>query len=66
MQITLNGAPREVSDDSMLSDLIATLDIGNRRFAVEVNAALVPRSEHATHRLRTDDQIEIVQAIGGG
>ncbi len=66
MQITLNGDPREVPDDSMLSDLIATLDIGNRRFAVEVNAALVPRSEHATHPLRADDQIEIVQAIGGG
>lgn len=66
MQITLNGEPREVSDSSMLADLIATLDIGSRRFAVEVNAALIPRSEHATHQLQTDDQIEIVQAIGGG
>ena len=66
MQITVNGDRREVPDDSTLSDLIDALQMPGRRFAVEVNEELVPRSEHATHPLRADDRVEIVQAIGGG
>ena len=66
MLIMLNGDRYEVRDNSTLSDLLATLDMQNRRFAVEVNEELIPLSEHATHPLRSNDQVEIVQAIGGG
>ena len=66
MHILLNGEAREVPQDSTLSDLLATLDLQNTRFAVEINAELVPRSEHRSHRLRLDDRVEVVQAIGGG
>jgi len=66
MLIMLNGDRHEVPDNSTLSDLLATLDMQNRRFAVEINEELIPRSEHATHPLRANDQVEIVQAIGGG
>ena len=66
MLIMLNGERYEVPDNSTLSDLLANLDMQNRRFAVEINEELIPRSEHATHPLRANDQVEIVQAIGGG
>lgn len=66
MQILLNGETRELAEDARLGDLIATLDLQDRRFAVEVNEELIPRSEHAQHRLQRDDRVEIVQAIGGG
>ena len=66
MLIMLNGDRHEVPDNSTLSDLLANLDMQNRRFAVEINEELIPRSEHATHPLRANDQVEIVQAIGGG
>jgi len=66
MQILLNGEARELADDTLLSDLLATLDLQTKRFAVEVNEELVPRSEHAGHRLHAEDRVEIVQAIGGG
>ncbi len=66
MLIMLNGDRYEVRDNSTLSDLLATLDMQHKRFAVEVNEELIPRSEHATHPLRSNDQVEIVQAIGGG
>jgi sulfur carrier protein len=33
---------------------------------VEVNQAIVPRSQHDTHALRHGDKVEIVHAIGGG
>jgi len=66
MHIQLNGQPAELPENSSLSDLLATLDLQNRRFAAEVNEELIPRSEHASHMLRADDRVEIVQAIGGG
>ncbi len=66
MQIVVNGTPREVEPQMPLVDLLATLDLGERRFAVEVNETVVPRSRHAQYRLAAGDRVEIVQAIGGG
>ena len=66
MQILLNGEPRELAEGSTLAQLLGTLDLGNRRYAVEINETLVPRSEHADHVLCSDDRVEVVQAIGGG
>ena len=66
MQIVLNGDRHEVPDDATLADLLATLELHQRRFAVEINEELIPRSEHASHALKADDRVEIVQAIGGG
>jgi sulfur carrier protein len=66
MHILLNGKRHEMREDTSLAALLATLDLQNKRFAVEVNEELIPRSEHAAHALHTDDRVEIVQAIGGG
>ena len=66
MHILLNGEPKEMPENNTLSDLLVTLDLQNKRFAVEVNEELVPRSEHVNHVLHANDRVEIVQAIGGG
>lgn len=66
MHIQLNGEPAELPENCSLSDLLATLDLQNKRFAAEVNEELIPRSQHASHMLQADDRVEIVQAIGGG
>mgnify|MGYP001553682484 CR=1 FL=1 len=66
MQILVNGEARQIANDSSISQLLSTLELDGRRCAVEVNAILVPRSEHDQHRLQLDDRVEIVQAIGGG
>ena len=66
MTIFLNGACRPVSEGAHLSDLVDELSLAGQRFAVEVNAELVPRSRFAEHRLNPDDRVEIIQAVGGG
>ncbi|MCB1801148.1 MAG: sulfur carrier protein ThiS [Gammaproteobacteria bacterium] len=66
MRIVLNGEAREVADGTTLAGLLASLDLAGKRFAVEINEELVPRSEHPAYRLQDADQVEIVQAIGGG
>lgn len=66
MNILLNGEEHEVADDATLAQLLATLNLADRRYAVEINETLIPRSTHEKHALHADDRVEIVQAIGGG
>ncbi|HTT07561.1 MAG TPA: sulfur carrier protein ThiS [Gammaproteobacteria bacterium] len=65
MQLTVNGRPVETPEDCVLQTLLQRLAVSGR-FAVEVNAEIIPRSSHADHRLRPGDRIEIVHAVGGG
>lgn len=66
MKILLNGAERDLPDHSSITDLLQASGYGERRVAVELNRAIVPRSRHAEQRLSEGDQVEIVHAIGGG
>ncbi|WP_373507810.1 sulfur carrier protein ThiS [Thiocapsa sp.] len=66
MQIILNGAVTEVAEALTMAELIAQLQLADRRLAVEVNAELVPRSRFGKHRLAPQDRVEIIHAVGGG
>ncbi len=66
MQIYLNGEERQFSENISMSELVQQLDLGEQRFAVEVNEELVPRSTFGQYRLQQGDRVEIVHAIGGG
>ena len=66
MQIQLNGEATEVADAITLTQLIDHLGLAGKRLAIEVNREIVPRSEHAEHRLKVGDTVEVVVAIGGG
>jgi sulfur carrier protein len=65
-RILLNGEPRELEPDSSVAQLVEQLGLAGQRVAVEVNEAIVPRSEHGTRLLREGDRVELVRAIGGG
>jgi len=66
MHIFINGEQRDTEQPLTLSVLVDQLQLEGERFAIEVNQELVPRSSFAEHQLAAGDQIEIVQAIGGG
>jgi sulfur carrier protein len=66
MEITLNGDPMELPDGATAAELVAQLGLSERRYAMEVNGELVPRSAHSAHRLMPGDRVEIVHAVGGG
>ena len=63
--ITLNGESQQ-TDSRSLADLIEQLNLQGKRFAVEVNQQLVPKSRLATTLIQPDDCIEIIHAVGGG
>jgi len=66
MEIILNGETRDVPDGLTADGLVALLGLTGRRYAMEVNGELLPKSTHAAHLLAPGDRIEIVQAVGGG
>ena len=66
MRVYINGEAQEFSSPLFLSDLITQLDLPPSRIAVELNRAVVRRSDWLTTELRDDDRIEIVHSVGGG
>ena len=66
MQILLNGEAYVAEPGITVSGLLDQLELAGKRVAVEVNQELVPRSEHLDRQLNAGDQVEVVQAIGGG
>jgi len=65
MQITVNGDPTTVEDGSTIEALLALLQIGRERVAVEVNMNIIPKSAYDTHVLLNGDNVEIVHFVGG-
>ncbi|MGQ0697457.1 MAG: sulfur carrier protein ThiS [Panacagrimonas sp.] len=66
MRLFVNGSSLELAGTPTLSILIDSLRLGAKRFAVELNGEIVPRSQHSQVALNEGDRIEVVQAVGGG
>lgn len=66
MTIVLNGDKQQVNDNTSISQLLKSLNLENRRLAVEINQQIIPRSDFDQCILNELDKVEIVQAIGGG
>lgn len=66
MTVIVNGAPRELPDDSTISDLLKRLELDRDGIAVAVDLQVVPRTQHAHTRLRDGSKVEVIRAVGGG
>jgi len=66
MNIIVNGEPQQLPEPMTVADLLETRGLAGKRVAVERNGEIVPKSRHAETALASDDQIEIVVAVGGG
>lgn len=66
MNIYINGEVLTLALNISIQDLVNELDLGNKRFALELNQAILPRSLYAQTSLNEGDQIEIIHAVGGG
>ena len=66
MKLKVNGEQREFESLSTLDELIAAMQLADRRIAVEHNQQIIPRGRFAEVALNDQDEIEIIHAIGGG
>lgn len=66
MIITLNGVATE-SRAGTVAELLADVPgPAPDGVAVAVNGEVVPRGDHATHRLVEGDVVDVVRAVAGG
>ncbi len=66
MNVIVNGKPESVEEGSSLASLVQGLGLSKDGVAVAVNHRVIPRSDRSEYRLRESDQVEVVQAVGGG
>jgi sulfur carrier protein len=66
VQVIVNDEPRVVDAGATVADLVASLGLGPRRIAVEVNRAVVPRADYGATALHDGDAVEIIHFVGGG
>jgi len=66
MTITVNGAKQTVPEATTVTALLVTLGYGEKKVAVAVNEAFLPRSRHAETVLQDGDAVEIVAPMPGG
>ena len=64
--IVLNGEDKQVDNNISVSQLLEELGLTEKRLAVEINQQIIPRSNFTDYILNEKDNVEIVQAIGGG
>ena len=66
IQLRVNGAVHSAASDCTVAGLIDLLGLQGRRIAIAVNRDIVPHSTFANRKLATGDQVEILEAVGGG
>jgi sulfur carrier protein len=66
LDLIVNGEPKQVPEHTNITQLIEMMGLAGKRLAMEINREIVPRSTFDSRELQPGDQVEIVQAIGGG
>ena len=62
----LNGEKQAANEPLTVLGLLQEFDLVGRRVAVAINAEVVPKSDFETREVRAGDQVEVIQAVGGG
>jgi sulfur carrier protein len=66
MRVTVNGAARELADDTTMVQLVESLGLHVGSVVVEHNGTALLRSEVLSASLRDGDVLELVKAVAGG
>lgn len=66
MNVYVNGETKQYAEKTTVADIVSDLGLANKRIAVELNKEILPFDQYAQTGIKTEDRLEIVQAIGGG
>lgn len=66
MQLTVNGASRQLSEHSTLLDLLDEMGVDPRYLVVEYNGEALGRTAFASLVLQDADRLELVRPVAGG
>jgi len=67
MKISINGKIQSFDKDVLtFENLIKEINLEGRRFAIERNGEIIPKSQFNKFTLNDGDKLEIIGAVGGG
>ena len=66
MNISINKEMISLPEETTVTGLLDRLDIERKNIAVEINMEIIPKSEFDEYRLKENDSVEIIRAVGGG
>ena len=67
MKISINGKIQSFDKDVLTFEtLIKEINLEGRRFAIERNGEIIPKSQFNKYILNDGDKSEIIGAVGGG
>lgn len=66
MNIKLNGTPRDITPLTTVQQLLAELGLPSEHVVVEINRDILTINQFAERMLQENDELEIVQFVGGG
>jgi sulfur carrier protein len=64
--VTINGNTVELDQPMTIHQLLETAYVPPNYLAVEINANVVPRENHAVQMVNDGDCVEVVTLVGGG
>ena len=64
--VLVNGKKTECQEHLPLGNFLVALGMSQRRIVVEHNRKVIPRALYTETLLHHGDEIEIIEAIGGG
>lgn len=66
MKLTINGTSKDFQDSISVQQLLVQLDLAPELVVVELNRNILTPEMHAGTTLKAEDNIELVQFVGGG
>lgn len=67
MKISINGKMQSFNKEVLTFEtLIKEINLEGRRFAIERNGEIIPKSQFNKYTLNDGDKLEIIGAVGGG
>ena len=66
INIYINGEVRQIQASLSIEKLLNLLKLNKKNIAIEINRVIINKSDYHSHIIEANDQIEIVNFIGGG
>ena len=65
-KIQINGRKTTIKEGTTIFEVLKKFKINEKKVAVELNGEILVKNKYKKKKIKKNDQIEIVQFIGGG
>ncbi|MCI2927364.1 sulfur carrier protein ThiS [Staphylococcus hominis] len=66
MKCIINGDAFNFDSEQSITSVLESLELDPKRVIVEHNKTLIKQEDYNQHTVREDDQLELLEFVGGG